>query len=224
LAHGYSTATVLKCYDLVKREAITVSASILVRAARAASGLNQSAFALRSGTAGSSISLIEHGKRDPTAATLESLLLAARRTVVTIPTVRADAAHIADQIATVLANAVPARTTSEVITTARAFRRFIQLADNLAAERGATRVGLTLTEPATTGSEHWDVAIAAICEYRLNAGSLPVPEWISARVGNPSAPWRPKTTVYNIPADLAQVPAEFLSRGILIEAATLESF
>jgi transcriptional regulator with XRE-family HTH domain len=200
-----------------------VSASILVRAARAASGLSQSEFALRAGTAGSSISLIEHGKRDPTAATLESLLLAARRTMVTIPTVRADAAHIADQIGTVLANAVKASTTSEVITTARAFRRFIHLADNLAAERGATRVGLTLTEPATTGAEHWDVAIAAICEYRLNAGSLPVPEWISARVGNPSAPWRPQTTVYNIPADLAQVPAEFLRRGILIEAATLES-
>lgn len=108
-----------------------------------------------------------------------------------------------------------------------AFRCLIQLADNLAAEVGATRVGLTLTEPAPTGSAQWDTAIAALCEYRLNAGLLPVPEWISARTGkgtsSPDAPWEPRTDDYDIPVDLAQVPPEFLSRGILIEAETLES-
>lgn len=64
-------------------------------------------------------------------------------------------------------------------------RRFIQLADNLAAEHGAARLGFTLTEPASTGSAQWDTAIAALCEYRLNAESLPVPEWITARRGFP---------------------------------------
>lgn len=91
------------------------------------------------------------------------------------------------------------------------------------AESGATRVGLTLTEPAPTGSEQWDAAIAALCEYRLQADHLPVPNWITKRIGFPTKPWAPRTSGYNIPADPTKVPEEFLRRGILIEAQTLES-
>ncbi|TFD07524.1 helix-turn-helix domain-containing protein [Cryobacterium sp. TMT1-66-1] len=218
-----------------------MTATILARAARAASGLSQSELSRRSGIAGSSLSLIENGKRDPTVSTLEALLNNTQHILVTIPTLRADAARIADQISAALADAstsdaAPVNTalantslantafgSVEVANTAHAFRRFIQLADNLAAEAGATRVGLTLTEPAPTGSAHWDAAIAALCEYRLNADALPVPEWITAQVGNPDEPWQPKTTRYNILADQAEVPPEFLRRGILIEAATLVS-
>ncbi|MGO4105786.1 helix-turn-helix domain-containing protein [Leifsonia sp. YAF41] len=190
-----------------------MAATILARSARAASGLSQSELALRSGIAGSSLSLIEHGKREPTVATLESLLRATRHTVVTIPTVRSDAARIASEISSALAN------TDEAL----AFRRFLQLADNLAAEHGATRVGLTLTEPPPTGSKQWDAAIAALCEFRLNTDSLPVPDWVSTKTGSPGKPWAPRTSDYDIPADPAQVPTEFLNRGILIESATLES-
>jgi len=206
-----------------------MTATILARSARAASGLSQSELALRSGIAGSSLSLIEHGKREPTFATLETLLRAARRSVVTIPTVRSDAARIAAEISAVLragadfsgtssGGAIPVNSNE-----GWAFLHFIQLADNLAAEVGATRVGLTLTEPAPTGSAPWDTAIAALCEYRLNADALPVPAWINRQTGSPDTPWEPRTEDYDIPVDLAQVPPEFLSRGILIEAATLES-
>ncbi|TFB98876.1 MULTISPECIES: helix-turn-helix domain-containing protein [unclassified Cryobacterium] len=190
-----------------------MSAGILARSARAASGLSQSELAVRSGIAGSSLSLIENGKREPTVATLEALLLATRHTVVTLPTVRSDAARIASEIAAALA----------VSDEPLAFRRFLQLADNLAAERGATRVGLTLTEPLPTGSERWDTAIAALCEYRLNADALPIPDWIIARTGAPGSPWSPRTSDYDIPAEVDRVPREFRDRGILIEAATLES-
>ncbi|MCU1419883.1 MAG: family transcriptional regulator [Mycetocola sp.] len=103
-----------------------------------------------------------------------------------------------------------------------AFRRFLQLADNLAAEHGASRVALTLTEP-STGSEQWDATIAALCEYRLIAEGLPVPDWVHTWTGNPSTLWAPRTSDYDIPVDVSQVPQVFLSRGILIEAATLES-
>ena len=106
---------------------------------------------------------------------------------------------------------------------ALAFRRFLQLADNLAAEQGATRVGLALTEPAPTGSEPWDAAIAALCEYRLKADALPVPDWVTTRTGHPDNPWTPHTSDYDIPADPTRVPPEFLRRGILIEAETLGS-
>lgn len=143
--------------------------------------------------------------------------------------VRGDAARIAAEISailesgTVLADRTHADGSLVNSKEGRAFRRFIQLADNLAAESGAARVGLTLTEPAPTGSSQWDTAIAALCEYRLNADALPIPTWISSRPGNPNAPWKPAATIYDIPVDLAQVPPEFLCRGILIEAATLVS-
>ncbi|GGE98774.1 hypothetical protein [Mycetocola zhadangensis] len=87
----------------------------------------------------------------------------------------------------------------------------MQLADNLEAERGATRVGLTLAQPASTGSAEWDTAIAALCEYRLNADALPVPDWINGRPGNSSAPWSPPSSDYDIPIDIGRVPAEFLA-------------
>ncbi|MDY7542419.1 helix-turn-helix transcriptional regulator [Cryobacterium sp. 5B3] len=190
-----------------------MSAGILARSARAASGLSQSELAARSGIAGSSLSLIENGKREPTVATLEALLLATRHTVVTVPTVRSDAARIAAEIADAFA------ASDEPLV----FRRFLQLAGNLAAESGAARVGLTLTEPLPTGSEHWDTAIAALCEYRLNADALPVPDWIHTRTGNEGSPWSPRTSDYDIPAEVDRVPREFRDRGILIQAATLES-
>lgn len=190
-----------------------MTAAVLARSARAASGLTQSELAIRSGIAGSSLSLIEHGKREPTVATLDALLRATRHTVVTVPTVRSDAARIASEIGAAITNSDDAS----------AFRRFLQLADNLAAERGATRVGLALTEPAPTGSEQWDAAIAALCEFRLKADALPVPDWVTTRAGHPDNPWAPRTSDYDIPADPTRVPNEFLRRGILIEAATLES-
>lgn len=191
-----------------------MTASVLAHCGRSARGLTQTELSSRSGVAGSSLSLIEHGKREPTVATLEAILRATRHTVVTIPTVRSDAACIAAEIA------IAIRHHDEET----AFKRFIQLADNLAAEKGATRVGLTLTEPAPTGSLEWDVAIAALSEYRLNAGRLPVPDWIRLRKGLVGRKkWAPRTSDYEIEVEVAQVPKEFRRRGILIEARTLES-
>ena len=226
-----------------------MTATILARSARAASGLSQTELALRSGVAGSSLSLIEHGKREPTVATLEALVHSTGRTLVTIPTLRADAASIAAQISAVLQSGsiVPSTTLAgrPLVNSHEdwAFRCFIQLADNLAGEIGATRVGLSLTEPApvrggpesvlksalrnaqadTQAGSPWNTAIAALCEYRLNADALPVPEWIRAITGNPDANWEPWTSDFESPIDREQVPVEFLRRGILIEAATLES-
>lgn len=108
---------------------------------------------------------------------------------------------------------------------ARAFRLFIQLADNLAAEHGVIRVALTVSEPASTGSDHWDAALAAVCEYRLNQESLPMPSWVHDTRRTLAAPWL--LTVSDdtpVPVDIDVVPAEFRSRGVLFEAASLESY
>jgi hypothetical protein len=136
--------------------------------------------------------------------------------------VRSDAARIAAEIRRVLA-APEEDGAGREPRDSIALRHLIQLADNLAAERGATRVGLALTEPVTTGSPAWDAAIAAVCEYRLNEASLPVPEWVGRRPGRPEDPWQPAVSDYPFPVDTNQVPPEFLSRGVLIEAADLES-
>src|ERR1700709_25598 len=119
-----------------------MSAEVLARSARSASGLTQGELATRSGIAGSSLSLIEHGKREPTVATLDTLLRATGQTVVISPTVRSDAARIAAEIGDALKNSDDAS----------AFRRFLQLAVNLGAEHGATKVGLVVTEPTPPGS------------------------------------------------------------------------
>ena len=190
-----------------------MSAEILSRAARASRGMTQVDLSRRSGVAGSSLSLIESGAREPTFATLETILSAARQSVVTIPTVRADAAHIAAEIKDAIVEDDGAL----------AFQLFIQLADNLAAEKGATKVGLTLTQPESTGYKQWDAAIAAICEYRLRSKRLPVPEWIRAEKGKSFEEWTPRTGDYYIKPDPKNVPREFLKRGILIEHQTLES-
>lgn len=178
-----------------------VFSPVIVTLMTALSGLNQIERARRSGIAGSPPSLIEHGTREPPVATLETLLRATRHTVVAIHTVRSDAAHIAAEIRDLLvADKKLARRPvgdKPAGDANGAFRRFLQLADNLAAEDGAARVGLTLTEP--------------------------VPEWIRTRSGDPNDPWAPPASDYDIPVDQAQVPHAFLSRGILIEAATLES-
>ncbi|MEI9907585.1 MAG: hypothetical protein WDO06_06560 [Actinomycetota bacterium] len=101
---------------------------------------------------------MESGKREPYVATFATLVRSLRHSVVTIPTVRSDAAQIAYEISIAL----------KVPHNALAYRRFIQLADNLEAEVGATKVGLTLTERHRRGVQYWDLALAALCEYRLN--------------------------------------------------------
>ena len=183
---------------------------ILDRSTRASSGLNQIELTLRFGIAGSSLSLIEHGKREPPVATLAPLLRATRHSVVTIPTVRSDTAHIAAEMSDLLVADEKLASDKPVGDAFGAFRRFLQRVDILAAEHGATRVGLT--EPAPTGSLHWDTAIAALCEYRLAADGLPVLEWIGTRTGSPNDPRTPPTSDNDIPGGLAQVPPEFLAR------------
>lgn len=103
-----------------------------------------------------------------------------------------------------------------------ACRAFIQLADNLENAHGTGRLELTLAVPEAI-DPGWDAAIAAVCEYRLNSEGLPIPEWVSARAGTPGELWTLPWSVYELTADRAAVPAEFLRRGILIEADTLRS-
>lgn len=61
----------------MKRYAVPVDAATLLRTARRRHGLTQAELAARAGTSQPVISAYEHGRRDPTTATLRRLLAAA---------------------------------------------------------------------------------------------------------------------------------------------------
>jgi len=191
-----------------------MSAETLVRSSRRASRLSQKTLGERSGIAASSLSLIESGDRIPTVATLERLLAATGRSLVSIPTRRADTATIAEQIADALASA----------DSASALRHFIQLNDNLAAEHNEVRFALAIAEPAPTGVKHWDAALAGLVDFRLQEEGLPVPAWTREPSRALRKSWTFSGGRYVVPVDRKKVPKAFLDRGVLIDEETLTSY
>lgn len=191
-----------------------MTADVLVRSSRRANGLSQKALGERSGVAASSLSLIESGERIPTVATLERLLAATGRSLVSIPTRRADAATIAERIAESLRDNRPAD----------ALRHFIQLNDNLVAEHEDVRFALTISEPAPTGVKHWDAAIAGLVEHRLLEESLPLPAWTKSPDRVLRKSWTFNAGRYVVPVERDRVPKAFLDRRVLIDRDTLEGY
>lgn len=185
----------------------------LIRDARRSSRLSQKDLSQRSGVAASSLSLIENGKRSPTIETAEKLLKHTGHTLVAIPTLRESAGAIANRI-------------GDAVTAGRpdlALRHFIQLNDNLVAEKNEVRYSLGITEPAPTGQKHWDAAIAAVVAYRLREEGFPAPSWTLKPERRLGKRWTLNAGRYVIPVDPRDVPAEFLERGVLVDALILAS-
>lgn len=190
-----------------------MTASTLLRAARNASNLNQTALASGARASQAEISAIENGKRNPTVDTLDRLLARTGHRLIAIKTDRPDAVTSAALIAA----AVKEQDRE------RALRAFLDYSDGLASKSGVDRVVLTASEPHTTGSAAWDAALAAVTEFRLNEPKLPKPHWIATFGRQVTAPVSPHLTAYDLPPDVALVPPEFLRRNVLIERGTLES-
>ena len=185
----------------------------LIRDARRSSGLSQKGLSQRSGVAASSLSLIENGKRSPTIETAEKLLKFTGHTLIAIPTLRETAAVIAKRI-------------GEAVTAGRpdlALRHFIQLNDNLLAEKNEVRYTLGTAEPALTGQKHWDAAIAGVVAYRLREEGFPARSWTLKPARRLRKRWTLNSGRYVVPVDPKNVPAEFLERGVLVDALTLAS-
>ena len=83
------------------------------------------------------LSLIERGHQTPSFEAVDRALRAAGHRLVSVPTVRDDAAAIAADIRFAVADRGEGT----------ALRRFIQLNDNLSAEHGAARFALTISPP-----------------------------------------------------------------------------
>lgn len=185
------------------------------RRARRRSGESLRTVASRAGVGAGNLSAIENGHRDPTSSTLDRL--ASTIGIEWVPfdaKGRTPAASAADEILDAEADDRHAQ----------AYRRFIQLADDLASADPVTRVLLSAEQP-DESSSRWLDAIAALVELRLREASAPVPAWVQERSGHPEAIWEPQRGSRSLPlsADVEQIPATFLRRGIAIERGELLS-
>ena len=188
------------------------SSAILVRAARKSRGLTQSELAERADVDQGRVSRYEAGA-EVEFGTVERLLGGSGHRLYSAPTRRDDAATIASAVRAFL----------RVGDRQSALREFIQLSDNLSAEEGLVRGILGLAEPEPTGDPAWDAALAALVDLRLGEQGLPAPAWVHA----PSRRLPQQRTLDVDPADpiptAADVPAEFLDRGVLVWRDTLAS-
>ncbi|WP_206477066.1 helix-turn-helix transcriptional regulator [Microbacterium sp. KRD172] len=188
------------------------NASVLVHAARKSRGLTQRDLAQRTNVDQGRVSRFEGG-REAEFSTIERFLSGAGHRLYSAPTRRDDAATIAAAIRRYL------RAGDKY----SALRELIQLSDNLASEHGLVRGVLGLAEPAPTGDRVWDAALAALVDLRLSEEGLPSPAWVDA----PNRRLRAPRTLDVDPADPipepADVPGEFLKRGVLVWRDTLAS-
>ena len=186
-----------------------------LRRARKRSGESLRSISARSGVATSNLSAIENGRRDPTSSTVDRLASAIGVEWIPVATQgRSPAARAADEITRADAEGHAAQ----------AYRRFLQLADDLRSADPVTRVLLSAEEPDESASR-WLDAIAALVELRLREASAPLPKWVTERAGNPGSVWQPQRTARPLPlcADLTNVPQPFLRRGVAIEEGELAS-
>lgn len=185
----------------------------LVRSARRSRRLTQRELARSAGVTQSRVALAERSQEDPRFDTARRLLAGAGHRLYAAPTTRDDVATVAAAIRDAVAVENPRL----------AFRYFIQMNDDLVAERGLLRGVLAVAEPESTGSKTWDAAIAALVAFRLNEEGVPLPGWVDApgrrldraRVlqVDPPDPVPPRDAV----------PAEFLDHGVLLWRDSLES-
>jgi transcriptional regulator with XRE-family HTH domain len=190
-----------------------MSAGNLIRTARKSRRLTQQALGRRARLSQSHLSLIEGGRQNPSFEAVERALRSAGHRLVAVPSVRDDAATIASEIRFALLDG----------RSDRALRLFIQLNDNLAAEHGAVRFALTISEPELTGSKQWDAAIAALVAHYLSAEQLPVPEWAMSPDRSLKRSWALGEGPYTLTPDLSRVPTEFRRRRVLVDEDTLAS-
>ena len=186
--------------------------STLVRAARKSRRLTQEQLATASRIDQASVSRSERG-RDADFSTIDRLLAGAGHRLYSAPTRRDDAATAAAEI----------RERLKENDKDRALRALLQLNDNLIAEHGLVRGILGLAEPESTRNPVWDAAIAGLVAWRLTEEHIPLPAW----VGNPERFVTGPLTLEVDAADpvppTAEVPAEFLERGVLVWRDTFAS-
>jgi transcriptional regulator with XRE-family HTH domain len=206
--HHHDTQRVI-VFDKYKETLVTITAAL--RRTRSRSGRSLSWVAARAGIAESNLSTIEHGRREPRAATIDRLAAALDVTFVPVATGgRSTTAEAADHVAAALAAG----------DTDTAYRAIVQVADDLASASPYLRALLAAEAPVAIDAG-WNAFLAGVVEWRLTQAGLPTPEWIRAQVRDPAVPWAPPSTI--LPARPDHVPEPLRRRGIQVEADELTS-
>jgi transcriptional regulator with XRE-family HTH domain len=172
----------------------------------------QSLIAFRTGEAKSNLSVIECGRRSPSAEKLDRILRASDARLAPIPTTRDGVLEASTEIRRALSNS------SEP----QAFRSWLSYNDALAAEGAVNRVVLAAFPPEPTGSVLYDAALAAVTEYRLLEVSAPIPDWVT-ETDPLDTPMTLSRSPYDLDIEPADVAEPFLRRGVLFDEYSLKS-
>jgi len=188
-------------------------AATLVRAARRSRNLTQRELSRRAELSQPRVALTERHRTDPRFDTVARLLAGSGHRLYAAPTTRDDVATVAADIRSALQRDEPQL----------ALRHYIQMNDNLVAERGLVRGVLAVTAPELTGVKVWDAAIAALVAYRLNQEAVPLPAWVDEERRSLQRAGSLRVDPADPVPPLSEVPQEFLDRGVLVWRDTLES-
>jgi transcriptional regulator with XRE-family HTH domain len=191
-----------------------MSASSLLRLARHQRGASQRTLARLANVSQPGIAAVESGAHDTTVSRLEQLLAALNQQIILLPSYCGPVWEAAAHIRIALQEVGPGD---------RAFRRVIQLSDDLAREGGAVRVALAVTEPAPIGDIRWDALVAGVVDYWLTVDNLPRPDWLDDPRFTLSDPW----TLEPVPSlqDDARrrTPTAIRRHGVFLAKSELES-
>lgn len=109
-----------------------------------------------------------------------------------------------------------------------ALRALVQFIDD--ALRVTSVDAVLLREPPSSGDRRWDAAVAAAAAWVARRRACDAPGWTAAPSRFLDGPWFPVADVLGRPLSaalaahlLAAAPVEFFGRGVIIDAATLES-
>lgn len=187
--------------------------SVLFKAVRGASRLSQALLSEKSGLAIPNLSAFENGRREPRFSTAEAVLNASGYQLIAVATTRSTVADLA----TVIADDLAAGDTQS------AFRMVIQINDNLVGEKGANKLAVALTPPASVGDVYWDATIAGVVEYRLNQFKLPSPEWVFDAWRSAKTKSELAVASWRFEIEDQDVPSELLKRNVLVDRVEFES-
>ncbi|MEO7980585.1 MAG: helix-turn-helix transcriptional regulator [Sporichthyaceae bacterium] len=189
------------------------TAGTLLKSARQAHGLTQSALAQRAGTYQPRIAQVEHGTHEPSAERLSNLLAATGQRLTALPTTARPAVEVGADIAGHLA-----RQDFD-----RAFREVIQLSDDLARATRDVRVALVVTPPASTGDRRFDALLAGVVEHHLRKGRLPIPGWLRQSWRSLELPWHVDDNPFTQDLSAKDSLPGPLRHGVVLAASELAS-
>ena len=189
---------------------MTLAASLL-ESSRRTRGISQRALARAAGASQAGIVDLIHGRKDATLERLDSLLRLMDYQATLLPTRRATAAAIAEEIREHLSQG----------RRAAALRAVWQLAANMQAVEPALSVALIAAPPAATGDAKFDALLAGVVDHLLSSSGLPRPQWLDEPARTLAQPWDVERVEALRAAARRRTPERIAAHGVYLDAGEL---